>query len=54
MEDGFNSRSRVGSDPFPPPGHPLRTRFNSRSRVGSDTRQLGVRRCATVSIHAPV
>ena len=35
--DGFNSRSRVGSDSTPASPPPSATGFNSRSRVGSDT-----------------
>ena len=34
----FNSRSRVGSDPFPIIRYVILVNFNSRSRVGSDFR----------------
>ena len=55
VEDlGFNSRSRVGSDPSPLNTCPSNASFNSRSRVGSDIAAPRPNRQEDVSIHAPV
>ena len=50
---GFNSRSRVGSDPDRAADEPRSGRFNSRSRVGSDLNQGGLADMLAVSIRAP-
>ena len=52
--EGFNSRSRVGSDKWEGLTKSASTCFNSRSRVGSDTEAGVIWRQFLVSIHAPV
>ena len=53
-DDGFNSRSRVGSDAVDAQAAGDGQSFNSRSRVGSDRDFVGPAPTAPVSIHAPV
>ena len=51
--NGFNPRSRVGSDFSANPFLQLSYGFNPRSRVGSDFIRRAVKGCEGVSIHAP-
>ena len=51
--NGFNSRSRVGSDTLVHYPHSPLSSFNSRSRVGSDNDVFGYQERYAVSIHAP-
>ena len=50
---GFNSRSRMGSDPPRQPWRHRRRSFNSRSRMGSDQGYHHDNPVKNVSIHAP-
>ena len=53
VDDGFNSRSRMGSDWLILILRSSGLSFNSRSRMGSDLPSLAQQQFAKVSIHAP-